>query len=288
MRIITCLLLSVAITFSSMSQAGVMFAFTDVTSVLFRFQLKLANQGNPEAQYKVGEMYETGKGVKKDKAVSREWFEKASSKGHQKASYKILYIDISTNGLDDYSKSQLTNLRREAESNNADAQYYLGKMYAQGVGLPKSLNNALTWLNKATYNGVLEAETEAIEIDEELVRIRERDAKRRSTAAAATKKKKDDEEKAKQAKKDKERDLAAKRNEQRRKDARKLAEQRRKERERAKDTAMQKNKLENERAKQAQAEADKQQVEEKKTTKDSFESDPCKGKKARFLSTCKN
>ena len=286
MRFITYLVLIVAISFSTTSQAGLAFAFADVSAGVFRFQVKLAEQGNPEAQYKVGEMYEIGKGVKKDITEAQKWFEKSAKQGHKKATYKILYIDINKNGLNDFTKSQLGNIRSEAAAGNADAQYFLGKMYAAGVGVPKSLTNALTWLNKATFNGIPEAEHEAIALEEELARVRERETSRRAAALAAAKKKKIDDEKAKKAKKAKDRELAAKRNDQRRNEARRLAEKKRKQQAKAASIAAANDKKALERLRKQQAAAKKAKAaESKKDT--SFESDPCKGKKARFLSICK-
>jgi len=289
MRIITCLILSVAMTFSITAQAGLSFAFADVSAGVFRFQVKLAEQGNAEAQYKVGEMYEMGKGAAKDLKKAHQWFEKSAKQGHKKASYKILYIEINNNGLNDFTKSQLGNIRKEAAAGNADAQYFLGKMYAAGVGVPKSLTNALTWLNKATFNGVSEAEHEAIAVEEELNRIRDREARRRASALAAAKKKKGDEEKARKAKKAKDRALAAKRSEQRRNDARKLIEKKRKEKEKALAAQAQQSEKEKQDQKRSQKKrAETRKLADTKSKKNaSFVSDPCKGKKARFLSTCK-
>ena len=170
--------LTLAIILSSSAYAEASTYFSDVSAGVFRFQIKLAEQGNPEAQYKVGEMYELGKGVKKDEQVALTWFEKAAAQDHKKSIYKLLYLEIKSNGLNDFTKTQLGVLRQESASGNAHAQYFLGKMYAAGVGVPKSLNNALTWLNKATFNGIPEAEHEAIAVEEELARIRAKQAKK--------------------------------------------------------------------------------------------------------------
>jgi len=287
MRFITYLTLIVAMSFSTTSQASLAFAFADVSAGVFRFQVKLAEQGNPEAQYKVAEMYEMGKGVSKDLNKAQEWFEKSAKQGHKKATYKILYLEIRTNGLNDFTKSQLGNIRSEAAAGNADAQYFLGKMYAAGVGVPKSLTNALTWLNKATFNGIPEAEHEAIAVEEELARMRERESSRRAAALAAAKKKKQDDEKAKKAKQAKDRELTAKRNEQRRSEARRLADQKRKQQAKAKAAIAANDRKELERLRQQQAAAKKAAEAEKSKKATSFESDPCKGKKAKFLSICK-
>jgi len=268
--------------------------YADISAGVFRFQVKLAEQGNPEAQYKVGEMYERGKGVQKDPAAALSWFEKAAAQDHKKAVYKLLYLDIKTNGLNDYSKTQLGVLRQESASGNPDAQYFLGKMYGKGVGVPKSLDNALTWLNKATFNGVSEAEHEAIAVEEELARLREKTAKKRAIALEAAKNKKAEEEAARKQKKQEEEKARlaeeARRKSKKNLDAIKIANEKKKlEAERAA-LAREKARLEKERAAQQKAEQVKEQENEKEASspgKASFESDPCKGKQARFLSTCR-
>jgi len=264
--------------------------FSDVSAGVFRFQIKLAEQGNPEAQYKVGEMYEMGSGVSKDETVALSWFEKAAAQGHKKSSYKLLYLEIKSNGLNDFTKSQLGVLRQESASGNANAQYFLGKMYATGIGVPKSLNNALTWLNKATFNGIPEAEHEAIAVEEELARIREKEAKKRATALSAAKSRKAEEERLKAVKKKedekKRKAAAAKRKTNKDAEKRKTTEQRKRLEEDRKALAEEKSRLEKERRSIEAEKARKVKTQDKKKAK-TFESDPCKGKSARFLSTCR-
>lgn len=49
-------------------------------------QLKqLAEQGDADAQYKVGRMYEEGIGVTKDESMAWDWYQKAEEQGHQEA-----------------------------------------------------------------------------------------------------------------------------------------------------------------------------------------------------------
>ena len=270
--------------------------YADISSGVFRFQVKLAEQGNPEAQYKVGEMYETGKGVQKDPEIALTWFEKAAAQDHKKAVYKLLYLDIKKNGLNSHSKTQLGILRQESASGNPDAQYYLGKMYATGVGVPKSLNNALTWLNKATFNGVSEAEHEAISVEEKLASNREKAAKKRALALEASKNKKAEEEAAKKeaAKKKKQQQAERKRQAEAKKqksnknsEAIRIANEKKKLAAERAELAREKARLKRERA-AAQAEAEAQaEAPASRPGSSVFESDPCKGKKAKFLSTCR-
>lgn len=282
-------LFSMVLLFPLASPAETAIVFSDVSAGVFRFQIKLAEQGNAEAQYKVGEMYETGKGAEKNIDSARTWYDKAAKQGHKKAEYKLLFIEISVNGLNDFTKSQLANLRTEASNNNSDAQYFLGKMYASGVGVPKSLEDALTWLNKATFNGVPEAEHEAIAVEEELVRIREREAKRRAEAAEESRKQREADDLARKEREARDRENSAKR-EADKTAARKEAERNKLELDRIASQQVEqdeKTRIEREKQEREKAEAAKRQAEKDAAAKATFESDPCKGKSARFLSTCR-
>ena len=50
---------------------------------------KLAQAGNPEAQYHFGMMYNNGEGVQKDPKEAFEWFQKASDAGDALAAFKV-------------------------------------------------------------------------------------------------------------------------------------------------------------------------------------------------------
>ena len=267
---------------------------------LFDFQMKLAKKGNVEAEYKVGEMYETGFGVKKDMAEARNWITKAANQGHETANFKLLYWDLKKNGVSASNKEDLEVLKSKAKEGNPQAQYYVGKMQANGVGLKKDYDKAINWLNKAALVGVLAAESE-------LVTVRENQQR------AVLAKRRAEEKRRAQLKAKKERERLAKIEEQKKMQAQKQAEAKA----RAAEIAKQKEvanaasaaKLEeqkaaaDEEARQAsilaQRKADakkreaqkqaliKQRAAEEKKRKAQFESDPCSGKSARFLSTCK-
>ena len=267
---------------------------------LFDFQMKLAQKGNAEAQFKVGEMYETGFGVKEDRAEAENWITKAAGQGHETAGFKLLFWDIEKNGVTDKNKGELAALRTKADEGNAQAQYYVGKMYSRGVGEKRNSAKALEWLNKAALVGVLEAERESTMVRENQQRW------------AMEQKRKEEKKRAEQrAKKEKER--LAKQEQQRKLQAQKEAEAKARADAKAKQNAK-KNKAaaaEREKANRAAAEkARKQQLlaqqqadakrreaekqalikkreAEEKKRQAQFESDPCSGKSARFLSTCK-
>lgn len=286
-------LISVFILLPTLSQA----------SGLFDFQMKLAEKGNAEAQYKVGEMYETGFGVKKDMAKANDWINKASSQGHETADFKLLYWDLEKNGLNDTNKEKVEALKARAKAENPHAQYYLGKMLAYGVGVKQDRDKAIIWLNKAALVGVLEAEREIILVREDKqhqVLVKSRAEEKRRAELKAQRAKGD------LARQEAQRKLQAQQQAEARARAAAAAKQNK-----ASDVARQqaskeasaqeqaKLKAQNEAQQQAQAIAEAKQREAKKQAlldkraqdeserKAAFESDPCSGKSARFLSTCK-
>lgn len=95
---------------------------------LFDFQMKLAKKGNAEAQYKVGEMYETGFGVEQDMTEAKSWITKSAGQGHETASFKLLYWDVEKNGLTGENKTQVDELNKKASTGNSQAQYYVSKI----------------------------------------------------------------------------------------------------------------------------------------------------------------
>lgn len=129
---------------------------------LFEFQMKLATKGNAEAEFKVGEMYETGFGVEKDIKAARKWINQAATQGHETANFKLLYWEIESNSVKGESKSKLAELQSKANDGNPQAMYYLGKMHAHGIGVKTNYDLALDWLNKAVFVGVTEAERESL------------------------------------------------------------------------------------------------------------------------------
>ena len=72
-----------------------------------------ADQGDSEAQYNLGWMYDKGDGVLKDYKQAVKWYQKATDQGY------------------------------------ADAQYNLGAMYIDGTGVLKDMTKAKYWIKKA-------------------------------------------------------------------------------------------------------------------------------------------
>jgi len=54
-------------------------------SIAAEWYRKAAEQGHAEAQYKLGFMYQNGRGVKKDDKQAAEWYRKAAAQGNKEA-----------------------------------------------------------------------------------------------------------------------------------------------------------------------------------------------------------
>jgi len=96
---------------------------------------KSANQGNADAQYKIGELYEKGNAIHKiaqDYFKAVEWYTKAANQG------------------------------------NANAQYSLGNLYEQSHGVPQDYNKAIEWYTKAANQDLIIAQCKLGELYEKI------------------------------------------------------------------------------------------------------------------------
>jgi len=266
--------------------------------MVFDFQMKLAQKGNAEAQFKVGEMYESGRGVEKNMIEAKRWINKAAAQGNQAAGYKLLYYDLQQQGVTRDNKAKLGELQDAARDGDGYAQYYVGLMHSRGVGLKTNSTAALDWLGKASLLGVTAAEAEIVRVNEakqgaQLRAKQEAEEKLRAQEEA----RRQQEARRKQEERSK---LEAQREQQQRQqqqvavkneaeEEKKRAQQREADRAAAEKEAKKlqliaQREAEAEKKRQAVMAQRKKKEAEKKTQ---FESDPCSGKSARFLSTCR-
>ena len=64
----------------------------DMWEGVFTYQQKMADYGNPEAQVKLGEMYEEGHGTARDYEMARKWYQKAADQGYEPAKKKLVQL----------------------------------------------------------------------------------------------------------------------------------------------------------------------------------------------------
>lgn len=116
----------------------------------------LAKEGDAEAQYGLGLLYDNGEGVTEDHSEAARWYEAAAKQGNIAAQISLggLYKD-GEGVLQSYSQS-LRWYRAAAEQGNVQAQFILGGMHAwEGT---RDAISAHMWFNIAAANGHESAE----------------------------------------------------------------------------------------------------------------------------------
>lgn len=111
----------------------------------------LAEQGDPEAQYYVGRMYEKGDGVRKNADEVVKWYTRAAEAGYAAAQYRVAVgYAFGYAGLPRDHQEAVKWLRKSAEGGYKRAQKTLGRAYAEGrFGLPVDEQQAEYWARKA-------------------------------------------------------------------------------------------------------------------------------------------
>ena len=146
----------------------------DHSSNVFKFQHKLAMNGNVHAQFKLATMYETGDGVKADIEQAKSWYEKASAAGSASANQRLTYLEVKQQG---YTPSQhkqwLESIKKDAAAHNADSTYLLAQLYSQGIGVKKDLKKSLELYDQVAILGSADVEKEITELQAQIVKARE-------------------------------------------------------------------------------------------------------------------
>src|SRR5262249_20977092 len=89
----------------------------------------LADQGDAQAQYNLGVLYENGQGVPQNSAEAVEWYRKAAEQGEARAQNNLASMYASGQGVPQNYAEAMKWLRRAADQENARAQQGLGFMY---------------------------------------------------------------------------------------------------------------------------------------------------------------
>ena len=115
----------------TLGDAGAAYVKGDFAQVVTLLR-PLAEKGNSEAQYKLGVMYDEGKGVPQNYKEASKWY------------------------------------RLSAEQGKPGAQYNLGVMYAQGQGVSQDNVRSHMWLSLAAAQGFSEAQKDRNWLDQQM------------------------------------------------------------------------------------------------------------------------
>ena len=112
-----------------------------------------AEQGNAEAQFLFGELYDRGLGVLKDSARASQWYRKAAEQGNAQAQNNLGWMYHNGQGVPEDPAQAAAWLHKAAEQGYWAAQCNLGWMYYYGQGVAKDLAQAVYWFSKASAQG---------------------------------------------------------------------------------------------------------------------------------------
>ena len=126
-------------------------------STAYRIALRLAEQGDPEAQLNLGDMYRNGRGTQQNYEEAAVWYRKAAEQGHADAQSNLGSMYSGGHGVPQNYKEAAVWYRKAAEQGEAIAQHNLAQLYRLGQGVPQSDKEAVSWYRKAAVQGDIDA-----------------------------------------------------------------------------------------------------------------------------------
>jgi TPR repeat protein len=121
----------------------------DVDKAFFWFS-KSANQGFADAQYRLGNFYET---IKSDITNAILWYKAAAEQGHIEAQSTLGYCFECGHGVEENAIEAVKWHKKAAEQGNAIAQSNLARCYEQGRGIDRNLSEAIKWYEASAECG---------------------------------------------------------------------------------------------------------------------------------------
>ena len=117
-----------------------------------------AEQGDPEAQFNVGMMYATGRGVWQNDSAAAYWFRQAAEQGMPEAMTKLGVMCGTGRGMMQDGAEAVRWYRRavdwwrqSAEAGDPSAMSNLGTRYASGWGVSQDYVKAYMWRSLAVF-----------------------------------------------------------------------------------------------------------------------------------------
>lgn len=118
-----------------------------------------ADQGYAKAQFALGYLYRTGRGVQRNYSVSADWFERAAGQGNSDAQYSLGVRYMLGQGTPQNYARALDWFQKAAAQGNPYAENQLGFMYASGRnGVARDYPSSIHWYQKAADQGLASAQ----------------------------------------------------------------------------------------------------------------------------------
>ena len=119
----------------------------------FDLQMKLAKQGDMEAQSFLGFMYDTGDRVPENNKAAVLWYTKAAEQGDTLAQASLGVMYDNGDGVPENDKTAVMWYTKAAKQGYAPIQSILGVMYDNGEGVQENDIKAHVWYSISETNG---------------------------------------------------------------------------------------------------------------------------------------
>lgn len=121
----------------------------------------LAEKGDADAQFNLGQAYKMGRGVPADPKIAQSWYEKAAAQGHERAQ---AYLGVLL--FQDGKRAEaMPWIRKAAERGDARSQYVLGTALFNGDLIEKDWPRAYALMTRASAQGLPQARDSLVEMD---------------------------------------------------------------------------------------------------------------------------
>ena len=115
---------------------------------------RLAEQGDPHAQYLLGQLYRDGPLLSPDSRKAKHWFNQAAEHGLPEAQYALGKLLLSDDSEVRDPEEGIRWLKEAAENGSQWAAYRLGKEYLTGDAVTKDTSKAAEWFTQSAEAGI--------------------------------------------------------------------------------------------------------------------------------------
>jgi TPR repeat protein len=128
----------------------------------------LAEQGDADAQFNLGQLYVRGDGVPQNNETAMKWYTLAAEQGNAVAQNNLGGMYRNGQGVPQNDKTAVKWYTLAAEQGNAVAQFNLGLMYDNGRGVTQDDKTAMKWYTLAAEQGVADAQKKVEEVEKRI------------------------------------------------------------------------------------------------------------------------
>lgn len=124
----------------------------------------LADRGDADAQFNMGQAYKLGRGVPADLKIAQSWYQKAAQQGHDQAQANLGLL-LFQNGK---QFEAMPWIRKAADRGDARAQYVLGTAMFNGDFVPQDRARAYALMTRASAQGLPPAAKNLEQMDQHM------------------------------------------------------------------------------------------------------------------------